>query len=120
LPLQGFNFAFPTPDKEDRHEKMEVLIGMRGKGEGRHIGFGHDDAEFFPQFAHKRALWAFTGFDLAAWEFPETRHCFSLGPLRKQQTPIASHQRHRGYENQRFDARLFCHDEVNFAFKARD
>jgi len=118
LPLHGFNFAFPTPNEKNRHEKMEVLISMRGKGEGSHVGFGNVNAKLFPQFARERALRAFTGFDLAAWEFPETRHSFSLGPLRKQQTPITSHKRHRGYEDQRFGAGLFCHVEVNFGFKA--
>jgi hypothetical protein len=68
---------------------------MRGKGEGSHVGFGNVNAKLFPQFARERALRAFAGFNLAAWEFPETCHRLSLGPLRKQQTPVASNKRRR-------------------------
>ena len=59
------------------------------------------EAEFFTEFANQRTLGVFAGFDLSAWEFPETRHVFPFRPLLQQQTPIAPHQRRRGHDKQR-------------------
>ncbi len=67
---------------------MKLRVRVTGKGERCQAGFRHIDGQFFLQLADQRRFRPFSGLDLAAWKFPESRQHLSFRPLANQHPAI--------------------------------
>ncbi len=66
LAFHTFRFAPPPPALENRHQQMEVIVGVAGEGERRQISGIYFDSQFFRAFPDQTGFGAFARFDLAA------------------------------------------------------
>ncbi len=48
--------SLPAPADIERHQKVEIRIGVARKGQGRKTGFLDDDSQFLQQFPYQRLL----------------------------------------------------------------
>lgn len=79
---------------------MKSLVSERGEGERREAGFLHLDPEFLAKFTHEAFLGALAGLDLAAGEFPKTRHGLSRRTPREEDSTVPIDQRHGSDEDE--------------------
>ena len=93
----------PAPADIERHQEMEVLVGVAGEGQRRQAGLPHDNADFLFQLPDQRFLGPFAQFDLAAGKFPKTRHGFAGGALGQEDTAIGVDKRAGRDENEPHD-----------------
>jgi hypothetical protein len=103
LSLLGLNDALPAPANIERHQEMEIRIGVARKGKRREARLPDDNAEFLLHLPDQRFLGPFAGLDLAARKLPKARHCFSRGAFGEQHAPIGIDQGAGGNKNE-FDA----------------
>jgi SAM-dependent methyltransferase len=84
--------AFPAPADIERHQQVEVLIGMAGEGQWREAGFLHGDPELLVQLADQRRFRPFAGLQLAAGKFPQAGQRLAFRPLCNQHAAVGINQ----------------------------
>jgi hypothetical protein len=64
------DLALPAPAEIDRHEQVEIGIGVTCEGERGEVLLGNDDAELLAKLADNCVLGLLARLDLAAGELP--------------------------------------------------
>ena len=101
-----FNLTLPPPANKHRHQQVELIIGVTGKGKRSQTGFSHVYAQFFLQLANKRGFRLFSRFHLATGKLPQSGQVFTFGALRNQDTTIPINQRTGNDENELFSVHV--------------
>ena len=85
----------PLAAGEQRHEQVEVVIGVAGEGERGEAALPRADAQFLVEFADQAGLRGFARLDLSAGKLPQAGHRLVRRPLRQQNAAVRVDQRHR-------------------------
>ncbi len=93
LTLARLGRAVPVAADIEQQQHVEILVGVRGEGEGDDRAARHDDAEFFLELADERRLGRLAGLELAAGKLPQARHRLARRPLRQQHALLRVDQR---------------------------
>src|SRR5271166_5871824 len=80
--------TLPPPADIERHQEVEVFVGVAREGERGEAGRPDLDAELLAEFADKRVLRPLARIDLAAGKLPQALERLALGPLRDQHPPV--------------------------------
>ena len=93
LTLARLHKTLPAAADVERHQQVEVFVGVAREGKRREaVGFDFD-AEFLTQFADQRLLGALAGFELAAGKLPQPRELLAFGALSDQHAAVGVDQR---------------------------
>ena len=102
------HFALPRAADVERHQKVKGLVGVAGEIERRNAGQANINPEFFFQFASQRRFWRFTGFNLAAWKLPQSRHGFAARALGNEHAIVSVDECDSGDEDAAASSAASC------------
>jgi len=105
LPLARHRPACPAAAQIERHQQVELVVRVAGKGERGEATDGYVDAKLLPQLTDQSGLGRFAGIKLAAGELPQPGHATPLGPAREQDAAVGVDQRTGGDEYEWFAGR---------------
>ena len=100
LRVERLRFAVVGRDLPDIEQYAPVRIVVTQADERPCLA--DDDAQFLDEFAPQSREWIFTGFELAAREFPATRHVPPARALRDQDAAIRVRNRAGNHMNFRW------------------
>ena len=103
--LTGRDEPVPSPAEIERHQQVEILVGVAGEDEGREARLGDLDPQLFLQLADQALLRRLPGLDLAAGKLPKPGQLLAGGPLADQHPPVGVDQRRGGDQQQAFGLR---------------
>ena len=95
--------SLPFAAHIEKHQQMELFIGVTGEGQGRQTGRLGIDADLFPQFPDQRLFRRFSGFDLSAGKFPKAGHRLPVRTLGDQHPTIDIDKRAGRHQKQRHE-----------------
>jgi hypothetical protein len=88
LALQRRCGTLPTPADVERHQQMEIGIGVAGERQRRKARRIYDNSQFLPQLTDQGVLRPLVPLDLAAGKFPQPGHRLADRTLRDQHADI--------------------------------
>src|SRR5260370_33959605 len=92
LAFQGRHRSLPTSAYIERHQQMEIRIGVAGESERCEALLLDNDSQFLFKLAHQSILGPLTRIDLATGKFPKTGHPPAGWLLCDQYPPLHGHE----------------------------
>src|SRR5262245_38422072 len=107
LSLLRLHRPLPLATQVKRHQQMERLVAVAGKGERREALRRDPDRELFLELADEGRIGCLARLNLAARKLPESRERPSRGTFGQQHTPVGVDQR-AGNDKQNVQAHAYA------------